>query len=216
MALAIQCLAATAYTISIVGAHGRLGRELVAQSLQRGWNVEGIVRRPLDPILEPVKKGWLTPDVNEILEPVSSPCLTVTSELDASGANGVVFCMSARPFAPRIEMIKQTDVVRAILKTCSNDTRICLVSAHGAGDSLKGSNAGIRFMHSVYLREAYAAKEEQEILVSQYNASLILRPRVLSFSEIPLNPIAVPRFRLARNILDWCETFVPNQENRTC
>lgn len=210
MSLALSCITATAYTISIVGAQGRLGRELVAQSLQRGWNVEGIVRRPLDPILQPVKKGWLTPDVNERSEPISSPRLTLTSELDASEADGVVFCMSARPFAPRSEMSNQTNVVRAILKTCSHDTRICLVSAYGAGDSLNGSNAGIQFMHSVYLREAYAAKEEQEILVSRCNSSLILRPRVLSFSEIPLNPVAVPRFRLASNILDWCETFVPN------
>ena len=60
-------------------------------------------------------------------------------------------------------------------------------------------------MHAVYLREAYAAKEEQEALVTRRNlTSLILRPRVLSFTQIPLNGICVPRFDLSRRILDWC------------
>lgn len=66
-------------------------------------------------------------------------------------------------------------------------------------------DAGIRLMHSFYLREVYASKEEQERIVHSRNlTSLILRPRVLSFSNIPLNPDSVPRSGLATRILNWC------------
>ena len=53
----IACLAG--YTISIAGAQGRLGRELVAQSIERGWDVQGVVRRPDDGVPAPVRTGWL-------------------------------------------------------------------------------------------------------------------------------------------------------------
>lgn len=197
-----------AYTISIVGAQGRLGRELVAQSLQRGWNVEAVVRRPLDPVLHPVRTGWLSQDGDsDAAVPLSSENLTLTDETSApDGVDAIVFCMSAEPFATREALRVQTEVVRRMLWTCANDdARVCLVSAYGAGDSLNGSNVGIQFMHAVYLREAYAAKEEQEALVTRRNlTSLILRPRVLSFTQIPFNGICVPRFDLSRRILDWC------------
>lgn len=213
----LTSFASAAYTISIVGAQGRLGRELVSQSLQRGWEVEGIVRRPLDPIRKPVRKGWLHQEESDEESPhITSPRLRVSSDtLRCTSSDAIVFCMSATPFASRAEMRVQTQVVEDVLDACSKGPRVCLVSAYGAGDSLQGSNVGIQFMHSVYLREAYAAKEEQERLVRERvgkNSSLILRPRVLSFTRVPLNPGAVPRHELATRILDWCAECVPQKK----
>lgn len=192
-----------AYTITIAGAHGRLGRELVAQSLERGWDVTGVVRRPNDPVRHPVRRGWLTAD-EEYSVPITSENLTLTTDTRCD-TDALVLCMSAEPFATRKATVVQDEVVRRLCQTCSDDAKICLVSAYGAGDSLNGSNMGIQFMHSFYLKEAYASKEAQEDIVRRRNvSSLILRPRVLSFAQIPLNQDSVPRWELATRILNWC------------
>ena len=197
-------LSALAYTVTIVGAQGRLGRELAVQSLQRGWDVRGVVRRPHDPLLLPSRRGWLTEDRELDGVPLLSDRLTLTRNTSCP-TDAVVFAMSARPFASEAEMRVQTEVVRRMCRTPCR--KICLVSAHGAGDSLPGSNVGIQIMHDFYLKEGYAAKEEQEDLVSRVDGAetLILRPRVLSFQKIPLNPWAVVRSELAAQILDWLE-----------
>lgn len=206
---------AVAYTLAVVGAQGRLGRELVLQSLARGWVVEGIVRRPSDPIPTPTRNGWLSEGPTDDAACVASPNLTLVTDVSAAlDVDGIVFCVGAEPFASRETASLQTDAVRRLLARCSDDTRVCLVSAHGAAESLNASNLGIKFMHSVYLREAYAAKEEQERLVAQRNlSSLILRPRVLSFSRIPLNRVATPRSELAARILDWFADAPSNDQN---
>tara|TARA_A100001015_G_C14733597_1_gene610870 strand:+ start:106 stop:381 length:276 start_codon:yes stop_codon:yes gene_type:complete len=82
-----------------------------------------------------------------------------------------------------------------------------MVSAFGSGDSLKGSNLGYKIMHDFYLKEGYAAKEEQERIVAKTPGmeKLILRPKVLSFEKIPMNNFAVIRYDLAKQILDWLE-----------
>ena len=192
-----------AYTITIAGAHGRLGRELVAQSLERGWDVTGVVRRPNDPVLHPVRRGWLNAD-EQSLVPITSENLTLTTDTRCE-SDALVICMSAEPFATRSATMVQDEVVRRLCLTCRDDAKICLVSAYGAGETFDGSNVGIQFMYSWYLREAYASKETQEDIVRRRNvSSLILRPRVLSFATIPLNPDSVPRWELAARIINWC------------
>ena len=63
---------------------------------------------------------------------------------------------------------------------------------------------GIQAMHAWYLHSTYKAKEEQEALVSALPCeTLILRPRVLSYQRVPLNPISTTRRALATRILDW-------------
>lgn len=197
---------AIAYTITIAGAQGRLGRELVAQSLQRGWVVRGVVRRPDDPVLHPTRFGWLTAADSDV--PLTSVNLTLTTDTRCpDDTRALVLCMSGEPFSTRATVSVQDEVVRRLCQTCPDDALICLVSAHGAGDSLARSNAGIRFMHTVYLKETYASKEAQEKMVRDRNVTcLIVRPRVLSFSPIPFNSACVPRSELAARIIAWCNS----------
>ena len=70
-----------AYSLAVVGAQGRLGRELVQQSLERGWHTVAVVRRPTDPIFRPVRGGGLSTD-EPMLEPIAHPLLTVHSVSD--------------------------------------------------------------------------------------------------------------------------------------
>lgn len=201
-------------TISVVGAQGRLGRELVVQSLERGWKVNGIVRRPDDPVFFPSRKGWLVPNLQEDMRrlPVVDPNLSLTCNTTCSKeTDAVVFAMSSKPFSSKVEMQVQNEVVRRICSTSKTSAckKVCLVSAFGAGDSLQGSNVGYQVMHDFYLKEGYSAKEEQERIVSSSCGdgvnTLILRPKVLSFQKIPFNPFSVVRSELASQILDWVE-----------
>ena len=196
------------YTIAIVGAQGRLGRELTMQSLQRGWNVYGVVRRPDEPVFVPSRKGWLveTSALNRV--PITSDRLALTPNATCpTDVDAIVFTMSSRPFAPRAEMKEQNEVVRQMCMSANttNCSKICLVSAFGAGDSLPGANMGYQVMHAFYLKEGYSSKEAQEGIVTDLKdmETLIVRPKVLSFEKIPFNPFAVLRSKLAEEILDW-------------
>ena len=213
--VAPMLVAASAYSISVVGAQGRLGRELVVQSLQRGWTVHGVVRRPEEGILLPSRSGWLSSRISDADSVhVSSDRLHLTTDTACPpDVDGVVFAMSARPFASKEELSIQNEVVARMCRTSSSPTsscsKLCLVSAFGAGDSLPGSNVAYQIMHDFYLKEGYSAKEEQEEIVRLVGESadgmetLILRPRVLCFETIPVNPMAVVRSELACQILDW-------------
>lgn len=212
VAIVFACVFGPSFTVTIVGAHGRLGRELVSQSLERGWDVRGVVRRPDDPVFEPVRQGWLTSSENDMYKvPISSARLMLTANTTCSDdTDAIVFAMSAQPFASKLEMTVQNEIVRRMCgsqgtKKCR---KICLVSAFGSGDSLPGSNVGYQIMHDFYLKEGYAAKEEQERIVSKVTSAstLILRPKVLSFDKIPFNNFAIVRSDLATEILDWIES----------
>lgn len=198
------------FTIVIVGGQGRLGRELVTQSLERGWLVHTVVRRPCEAIYEPTRTGWLVPDDATSLVPIESDRLFRTNVTRCPPtADAIVFAMSGSPFATAAELTIQTEVVRRMCGTASSDRcrRMCLVSAHGVGDSLQGSNLGIRIMHDWYLRETYKAKLDQERIVKKNRiASLVVRPKVLSFSDIPLNTIHTTRYDLSKQILDWVDS----------
>lgn len=195
------------FTITVGGAQGNLGRELVAQSLQRGWDVVGVVRRPNDPVFMPWRKGWLSP-VSDKLEPIRSERLVLTTDTDCGSTDAVVFAFSGKPFGN--EGIRQTDVVRRMCDTSPNETRLCFVSAHGTGDSAVNANLGIQVMNKWYLKDVYNAKQSQEdIILQTFNPSLILRPKVLSYENIPLNPLATRRQDLAREILDWVSSSNP-------
>lgn len=198
-----------------MGAQGRLGRELTYQALCRGLAVDAIVRRPLDPVLHPTRRGWLTPDTSsDDPLPIVSEHLALVPYDEWScrpDTSALLIAVSGSPFAPRREMDAQTDAVARVCALASDAPgcrSVCLVSAHGAGDSLSGANLGIQVMHNVYLRETYRAKEAQETIVrgcARFERTLVLRPKALSVGRIPLNTIATPRYELATQILDWMD-----------
>lgn len=202
--------ATSSLTVGIAGAQGRLGRELVSQSLARGWDVRAIVRRPDEPIWAPVRRGWLDEPADAARDAMVSSRLATAD--DASDVDALVLATSGRPF-------EDDDGAETAQRLCASLTQrcraVCLVSAHGAGDSAEGADAGIRAMRAWYLRSVYASKERQEMLVgalrddSDGPAVRIVRPRVLSMRRVPLNPIATPRSDLAADILSWVAQHAP-------
>jgi nucleoside-diphosphate-sugar epimerase len=206
--VAFLCLvgAARALRVGVLGAHGYLGREVVSQCLSRQWDVTAYVRRPNDPVLSPLRRGWLDPHPVAVraARPMTSPHLRVRSADDPSGTEDVlVSVVSGRPFAD------ESSTVDTFVSLCESLTgksaRVCLVSAHGVGDSVEDANAGIQIMRDWYLRSTYAAKEAQEkyLRTTFWGDTLVLRPRVLSFEPVPFNPVARPRAAVAREICRW-------------
>lgn len=189
------------HRLAVVGAHGRLGRELVVTSLRRGWETHAYVRRD-EPILHPVRRGGLRERPTIARRPVRDRRLV--THLNAprvrDPVDALVFCLSGQPF----ETDRTDSVVARMCASLSPSCRrVCLVSAYGVGDSLRGANAGIQVMSAWYLRDTYRAKREQERIVGELDPlieTLILRPRALSIGSFPL---ATPRADLARSIADW-------------
>lgn len=201
-------------TVGVLGAQGDLGREVVSQSLSRGWTVHAYVRRPTDPVLTPVRRGWLSPDRTAMraARPIISDRLRLFDSFDvaAGDEDALVSVMSGRPFANEMGTV---DVFRNVCSGVDARTcRVCLVSAHGVGDSIEGANAGIQVMRGWYLEGTYAAKEAQEnYLRTAWNGTYtILRPRVLSYEPIPMNPIARTRNSVASEICNWLELEDPD------
>ena len=190
--------------VVVVGAHGALGRELTYQCVQRGWKVTALTRRD-DPICQPDRSGWLNPELSLSRPIINSTLLQIErtrgSRTVCPKCDTVVFALSGKPF----RRDDTTSVVRSICESLPLSCKgICLVSAHGVNG---GGNVGIRIMREWYLESTYAAKKDQEDIVQQYDSATvrtrILRPRVLSYASIPMNPISTPRYVLASNILDW-------------
>lgn len=198
--------AASSKRVAIVGAHGGLGRELVQQCRDRAWTPVAMVRRPYDPILPPVRTGWLTPGDERTTAPFYGLEVFGThgEATECPDCDAVVFAMSGSPFR---KDSTPTDVVRGVCATLPEQcTRVCLVSAHGVGDSIEDANLGIRVMREWYLQSTYEGKAAQETLVAALPVPVgrrILRPRVLSYAPVPLNPVATTRRDLACDILDW-------------
>ena len=190
--------------IAVVGAQGRLGRELVQQSLSRGWSTVAVVRRPWDPVFRPVRRGGLSPDAHDSARviPMQSRGLSVQSSLDdCPRCEAVVIAIGEGPFHQDDGAKTVRRICATLPETCSH---VCLVSAYGVADSLKGSGIGIKVMSAAYLRSNYASKAEQERIVSSCRAdqTLIVRPRALVHrSGMPL--IGPSRRELASEILDW-------------
>ena len=204
IAAVVACAMVKPPTVAIVGAQGRLGRELVQQSLYRGWSSIAVVRRPFDPVVAPIRKGLLSPDADDSarLLPIQHPKLSVqSSNEDCPRCDAVIFALGE----VRFREDKSIDVVSRMCDTMPDTcTQACLVSAYGVGDSLRGSNPGIQVMSAAYLRSAYSSKASQEQMVSSCRATrrLILRPRALTHAQAKFLP-GSSRRDLAAEILDW-------------
>lgn len=197
----------SALTVGVLGAQGDLGREVVSQCLARGWTVNAYVRRPTDPVLTPVRRGWLSPDpyAARVARPVTSERLHIFGNDNVQATeDALVSAMSGHPFTDEMDT---ADTFRAACDRLRDDCRVCLVSAHGVGDSIEGANMGIQVMRDWYLKGTYAAKEAQEeyLRSSRNGPYTILRPQVLSYEPIPMNPISRTRISLANEICEWID-----------
>lgn len=196
-------------TVVILGAQGRLGRELVYQSLNRGCRVVGIVRRPQEPVLTPIRRGWLSEDGGLEATQIQSSRLQLVDSAQEEDvgraverADAVLITLSGSPF----QRVNTSALVSLLARSAPHEAKICYVSAYGTGASVKGSSMSIRAMRAWYLRSVYESKQREEDLVlreSKCRGVCVMRPRVLSHAPIPLNKQATPRYQLGREMLDW-------------
>jgi hypothetical protein len=136
--------------------------------------------------------------------PLRSPDLRVCRYGRGEIYDALVIALSGAPFAGDNSTLVVRDLCATLPPTCR---AVCLVSAHGVGDSLGGAGAAIQAMSAWYLKDTYAAKAAQERLVGALAVpTLILRPRVLSHAPVPLNPFSTTRAHLAERILEWTAT----------
>jgi hypothetical protein len=188
------------FTIAVAGAHGRLGRELVHQSVKRKWETCALSRRSAEPLFEPCRRGLLNEETL-VRKPMRSDFLKVVEYGDEGEYDAVVFAVSGSPFSEDTSDQVIRDVCARLPKRCQ---KVCLVSAFGVGDSLLRSNIGIRAMEGWYLKDVYASKRSAERIVSLLPSSvtvLILRPRALTHAHIPI--IGMSRKVLTHSILEW-------------
>lgn len=200
-AVPLAAVARGALSVAVVGAHGGLGRELIQQCLGRDLRPVALTRRPGDPIYPPTPYGGLSGRGVDGSSPFRGLDVVDTRALPVAlpPVEAAVIAVSGRPFRED----DSTALVEALAARLPRATRVCLVSAWGVGDSAAVSGPAIGVMRSWYLRSTYAAKERQEQIVADaFDASLILRPRALTYSPLPY---ATTRSTLAGAILDWCE-----------
>ena len=195
-------LCAMPFRIAVAGAHGRLGRELVYQSLARRWDVTGITRRPLDPLPAPVRRGFFAEDTR-MWSPMRAENLELISFHQNMTYDALIVCFSGRPFEEDDSDVRVANLCANLPQSCQ---KVCLMSAFGVGDSLPANNLGIRAMESWYLRDVYASKRRQEALVSSLPSSvqvLVVRSRALSIVPVLSSPVSISRRDMAREILEW-------------
>lgn len=192
---------AFAYKVAVAGANGVLGRDLVYQCLGRKWNVCAYTRAS-QPLFKPSRRGFWNEDTFMRI-PMKDTAIEHVEYGEKKMYDAMIFALGGQPFG-----IDTSD--EAVAKLCDTipDTckKVCLVSAFGVGDSLKRAEPGIRTMESWYLRDVYASKRRQEMIVCSLPhdvSTLILRPRALSHGSIIDNPLAISRKTLATRILDW-------------
>ena len=188
--------------VTVFGAQGRLGRELVSQALEQGWNVQAVVRRPDDGIPSPVRTGLLTESKSSVPDIIVNRRLSIVDATDKMPpCDAMVFALSGAPFT----VDDSTSLVhKAIASMEERCRRVCMVSAHGVGDSIERSNVGIKVMRGWYLKSVYESKREQEDLVRALQCDVrIIRPKVLSIERSVLLPEATTRYDLAHEIVEW-------------
>lgn len=201
-------LQVNAYKLCVVGASSGLGKELVYQaSLNRNRTVLALTTKPF--ITTPCR----TNSFNEIMNQPLYITNKVVKEnywkdLSRFKYEHIVFTTGARPFKDDYSDKLMCKILQDLPDCCKTLT---LVSAYGAGDSLKQTELGIVAMNKWYLDDVYRAKNEQEKMLN-YNMfknkyphlkTFILRPRALSYGKTLIT--STSRKDLATSILDQLE-----------
>lgn len=115
--------------------------------------------RLTDPIYTPVRLGWLNEafSSNDEIQDVRLQLSTYSK--DEVCCDAVVICLSGIPFQPD----DTTTIADNLVRNLSADCRaLCLVSAHGVGDSIIGADIGIQVMRAWCLQPTHGAKQRQE------------------------------------------------------
>lgn len=193
-----------AYDIGIVGANGRLGRELVYQATSN-HKVIGYTSKP-NYILEPYRGNGFNENVkmnryfNDNLD-----LYNYWENIDQD-YNHLIFCTSAKPFEKDYSYTLFDKFLNQISNKCKS---ISFVSAKGVGNSLKNSNLGIQIMNDWYLKDVYDNKNKIEQVISNYEGPIkmnVYKPNALSHGNTYL--LSESRENMAKHILD--NLYKPN------
>ena len=196
----------SSFNLCVVGGTSGLGRELVLQSLSKNKKVLALTNSS-DIIKFPYRGiGLQSKDINaKILNP--NLLIDRYENSDKYTFENIVFSIGAGPFEKDYSDV----VTKDILRNANNDylKNIILISAYGVGDSLEDSNLGIKIMDSIYLRDAYRAKNIQEIYINNFGKNnnintRIIRPKALSYGP---NIYSIQsRYKLASEILEYFDS----------
>lgn len=207
-ALALQPMRCDALRVAIVGAQGHLGRELVRQSLDRAWHVTAVVRRPSDPVYEPARIGWLTPEEGA-RHPIRDGHL-----LRVADAYGPLDAVLAECHAAILAVTDGMAVVRAVCAALPPTARVCLVSAAApAGPPSASERARSHLLSPWHVAHAVKAEQEKIVRAACAGRHRIVRPRRLTFSAAHEHPDALPRRALACDLLTWVERETASRAN---
>ena len=191
-----------AFNLCVVGGNSGLGREIIFQGISANKKILALSNSS-NKIKYPYRGGGLD------IKPIS--CYIDNNNLQVDTYNNfnkyrfenIVFTLGGQPFSNDYS----DNVTKDIISNLDNKLDgIVLVSAHGAGESLKDSNIGIKIMDNLYLRDTYRAKNSQEKIIREYSKknninTFILRPKALSYGQ---NMYSIKsRQTLAREILEY-------------
>lgn len=190
------------FNLCVVGGNSGLGREIIFQGISDNKKILALSNSS-NKIKYPYRGGGL--DLKSTNGYIDSNNLQVDTynNFNKYQFKNIVFTLGSQPFSNDYS----DQVTKDIISNLDNKLDgIILVSAYGAGESLKDSNIGIKIMNNFYLRDIYRAKNSQEKIIREYSNknninTFILRPKALSFGE---NIYSVKsRQTLAREILEY-------------
>lgn len=152
--------------ISVFGATGGTGRQVVAQALDQGHHVTALVR---DPARLPITHPNLTVVQGDVLDPAP-----VNATLE--GADAAVISLGNTPNNPEYVVSQGTAVILDAMKTQAVP-RVVVITSMGTGDSIKQVSLPFRMMIQTVLKKAMEDKERQETLVMSSDREwIIVRP----------------------------------------
>lgn len=152
--------------ISVFGATGGTGRQVVAQALDQGHHVTALVR---DPARLPITHPNLTVVQGDVLDPAP-----VNATLE--GADAAVISLGNTPNNPEYVVSQGTAVILDAMKTQAVP-RVVVITSMGTGDSIKQVSLPFRMMIQTILKKAMEDKERQETLVMSSDREwIIVRP----------------------------------------
>lgn len=179
--LTLICIS-NSFNLCVVGGKSGLGRELVYQCISSNNKVLALTNNSYE-INYPYRGAGL--DKKNIDNVIKSNKLKVDiyNNFKKYKFDNLVFTLGAGPF----QSDYSDEITEMILTNLNHKIdQIILMSAYGVGDSIKKSNLGIKVMDSIYLRDTYRAKNNQEKLISDFAKknninTFIIRPKGLSY-----------------------------------
>jgi len=186
--------------VCVIGASSSLGREIIFQGINDlNYNILGITNSP-EKVCIPYRGSGLDDKSDKIL--IKDKKLKLYNYLDKiPNYDALIFTIGGTAFEKNDYSDKITEkFLNNLPKTCKSVT---LISAFGVGDSIKRANLGIISMRNWYLKDVYRAKENQEILLNNFERNIkknIYRPKVLSYGDTSFD--SIPRQVLAKEILN--------------